>query len=438
MACRSGISGIALALCGLAAVGARAQDWVESSGLHRAGLARFWQLQLPLDREQQVANAYLVDDQLYVTTRDGWAFAIHAHTGAVRWLRRVTTGGYRLLRPCHAGERTIFVTPSEVLQLNRLSGEAIRRTPLRFPASSPPLSDGQLMYLGGLNHRVYAFPLDRDFELWKAGVGSPITGAPVLWDGTLFIPGHDGRIHACAARNKLQRWISRTTGPIIADLVADRNGLYVASQDQSLYLFDLQYGGIRWRIRLKGALSEPPLVTSEHAFQYSPADGVVGIQAAGLNVAERVLWKLPRGRLALTADPRHVYVLTVDECIQVVRIGDGQVVQEFAAPGLTIAAPSSAETAIILAAVDGRVFCARPLGTPLITAEDVRKALLPPASLPAPLAERPVAVADTRPEEVVPRSPSAGPPVGGKSRVSRQFGVSGGPAPSGAAADGGS
>ncbi len=437
MVCRHGMCAIASLLCGLAAVGAPAQDFVESHGLHQAGLAKYWQLQLPLDRGQQVADAWLVDDQVYVTTRDGWVFAIHAHTGAVRWLRQVTTAGYRLLRPCHAGERTIFVTPSEILQVNRLVGEAIRRTPLRFPAGSPPVSDGQLIYLGALNHRVYAFPLDLDFELWKAGVGSPVTAAPALFEGELFIPGNDGLIHACVARNKLQRWISRTTGPITADLVADRNGVYVASQDQSLYQFDLQFGGIRWRVRLNAPLSEPPLVTSEHAFQYSPADGVVGIQAAGVNVAERVLWKLPRGRRALTTDSRHVYVLTIDESVQVVRIGDGQVVHEFPAPGLTIAIPSPAETAICLASVDGRVFCARPLGTPLVTAEDVRKALLPPAPPPALPPEGPAAGAASGSVELVPRSPSAGPPVGGKSRVSRRFGESGGPAPSGRTADGG-
>lgn len=434
---RCEICAFAVALCGSVAAGARAQDFIDSTALHEAGLVKFWQLQLPLDRGQRLADAYLVDDQVYATTQDGWVFAIHAHTGAVRWLRQVTTGGYRVLRPCHAGDRTIIVTTPEILQVNRLVGEAIRRTPLRFPAGSPPVSDGRLIYLGGLNQRVYAFPLDRDFEIWKAGVGSPVTGAPGLWEGELFIPGNDGMIHACVARNKLQRWISRTTGPITADLVVDRNGVYAACQDQSLYLFDLQFGEIRWRVRLNGPLSEPPAVTAEHAFQYSPADGVVAILATGANVAERVLWKLPRGRRVATVDSRHVHVLTIDERIQVARIGDGQVVHEFAAPGFTMAMPSPAETAIYLASPDGRVFCARPLGVPLVTAEDVRKALLPPAPPPAPTPQRPAAAPATQPAEAALRGPTAGPPVGGKSRVSRRYGESAGPSSSGGTPGGG-
>jgi len=171
-------------------------DFVSADDLQQAGLVKFWQLQLPLERDQQLADVYLADEQLYVTTHDGYVYAIHADTGAVRWLRPITKSGYRVWRPCHADKRAIFVTPTTVLQLDRLTGDGIAKLDLPFAGGSPAVSDGMLFYMGGINGRFYAFDVLDQMEEWKAGTQGPVTATPRLYREWLFVGGHRGPVRS--------------------------------------------------------------------------------------------------------------------------------------------------------------------------------------------------------------------------------------------------
>ena len=397
-------------------------DLIPAETLHEAGLVKFWQLRLPLERNQRLRDAYLVNDQIYLATQDGYVFAVHADTGAIRWLRPVTRSGYRIKRPCHAGRRVIFVTPTTVLQLDRVLGKGIAQYELRFAAGSSAVSDGFNLYLGGINGRFYALGVWEHMEQWKAGMRGAITSTPTLYEEFLFVGSDGGDISACVAANKRYRWRTAVSGPVAADLVADANGLYVASQDQSLYLFDLNYGRTRWRTRFSGPLYEPPVLTPELAFQFCADDGLAAVNAAWVGVEKRVRWILPRGRQLLTVDKRFAYVLSRDESILVVRLDDGQVVHEIPAAGFTMAMPAPEGATLWMAGADGRVFCARPRGVPFARRDDLRRALMPPgtqagAAEAAAEAGKP---AEEQAEDYL-RGRQTGRPVGGKSKVSKQF-----------------
>ncbi|HMQ16326.1 MAG TPA: PQQ-binding-like beta-propeller repeat protein [Phycisphaerae bacterium] len=400
-------------------------DYLDSAKLYDAGLVKSWQMRLGVSGGQYVADVFRVDDVLYAATNDGWVYAIHAYTGAVRWLRQVTTGGYRILAPAHIGERVIFVTPAAVQQLDRFTGRALQEFSLEFPAGSAPVCDDHQVYIGGLNQRLYAFSPEYAFENWKAGVFAPITSRPQIMGDRLFMASEDGRVFALTALTRQLRRMGRVFGSVTADLVVREEGVYVASRDQSLYLLDLEYLEERWRARLSAPLFEPPVVIGDTAYQHNRVDGVAAVNTAVVDVHQRVRWTLPRGRQALTAVGADVLLLSSDGAVLVVRESTGSIRAEIAADGLNIAIPAPAENAVFLAGADGRLVCARPIGTPAVTAEQLRAALtrpaLPDAAEVAEIPERPASI--TPPvnlaEMLVP--PRGGPPLGGKSKISRSW-----------------
>lgn len=398
------------------------EDYLSPSALAPAGLVKFWQLKLPLEADQRLADAYLVDDQLYLATQDGYVFAVHADTGAGRWMRRVTAGGFRIKRPAHAGNRVIFNTSTQLLVLDRYSGLALAESELGFPAGSAAVTDGVNIFLGGLNQRFYCFDVDSLFEIWKASTNGPINSAPVVKDGHLYVASNDSGVYACVAANKQFFWQTTTTGANTADLVADNIGVYVASRDLSLYFFDLRFGRIRWRARFSGPLYEPPVLTPDVAYQYCPDDGVVAVSTKTAPDEKRFRWKLPRGRKLLTVDSRHAFVLSRDQVVLVVGLKDGQIAHTIPSPGFTLPMPATKDTAIFLANPDGRIFCARQRGVPPVRRADLLKALQPPAGHDA------AAHATTQPAgDAQPAGPEAGRPrrpirtVGGKSKVTKQL-----------------
>lgn len=397
-------------------------DYVDSSALHEAGLVKYWQLSLPLQPGQEIADSYLVDDQVYTATRDGYVYAIDAKTGTIRWVKQVTTAGYRVKQPCHDGNIIIFVLPSVFVQYDRYSGRPIRSIETRFPTGSSAISDGFRFYIGGIDQKVYAFYPDQDFEIWKSRANGQIVSRPALLGKHLYFAGDDGSVYACVAKDKQFYWRARRVGSITADLVVDDNGVYVASRDHSLYLLDPAFGGLRWRTRFSGPLYEPPIITPEVVFQYCPDEGLAAINTGTVGVEQRVRWTLPRGRKLLTVDGKRAYVLSRDESILIAGLDDGKILHDVPAPGFTMPMPSPGVAALYMASRDGRVFCARKRGVPIVLAEDIRRALQGPKSTEdesATAAEEQAPGLATEEDHLKSKRP--GPPIGGKSKVSKEY-----------------
>lgn len=416
----------------LAAPFAQAEDFISAEALREAKLTQYWQLELPLNG-RELTDAYLVDDQLYLATRDAWVFCVHADTGTLRWVQQTNTAGYRVWRPCHAGDRVLFIAPASARQYDRFFGDPLRETNFRFPAGTPAVSDGTHYYLGGIDRRIYCFDLNWDYEIWRLGTNGSIRGRPVLFANraALACASEDGGVYACRTMDKSYLWLKHATAPITADLVADENGIYAACRDQSLYLLEAARGDARWRARFSGPLTEPPVPTKEIAYQFCEDDGLCAVSTAATVEDERILWKLPNGRTLLTADKRHAYVLSRDAEILVVNIEDGQVLHTIPAPGFTFAMPRPQDLTIHLASSDGRLVCVRAAGAPPLDPEKVRAALR--LERPKPSASQPTSQPAAAPP-VAPRpageaaglgTKAADKPVGGKSKVSKSYGGGG-------------
>jgi hypothetical protein len=420
---------ILFALLGIASyapVGTAQENWIDSQALRQAGLRTYWQLRVPLQAGEQVTDAYLVDETIYLGSDRGFVFALDAGTGVLRWTQQFTRGAYRLRRPCHIGVRTVIVTPPEVIQFDRHFGSPIRLQQLRFPAGTGPVSDGRLVFIGGLDRRIYAFQPDRDFETWKAGADAQVISTPAIHGQYLYYASDGRAVYACRAADKRLYWIARTVGAVVADLVVTDEGVFVASQDRSLYLLDPAFGGRRWRVRLSSPLSDAPVVTPETAYQYSARDGLVAIESGGVQIENRVRWTFPRGRSLLTVDQKHAYALTQDQHIAVLRKDTGEVVHNIAAPGLTMPLPHVEQMVLYAAASDGRVICVRSHDVPPLQPEEVQQALaLRPESEAGP--ETSEVETEPAPEAAtVLESTDRGPPVGGKSKISREWTGGGG------------
>jgi len=410
----------------IAPTAAAQEDYLPAAALQEAGLVKYWQLQLPLESGQQIQHAYLVDDQLYLGTQDGYVFAVHAPTGVIRWLQPVSRSAYPLRRPCHAGDNVVFVTPTDMQIYNRRTGEPIARRDLRFPAGTGGVSDGDQVFVGGLDRRLYAISVATQFVNWKVLTGGPITSTPVVRDQRIYFANDAGQVYCCTRDDKTLVWQATTHGRISADLVVTEAGVFVACRDFSLYLLDPNYGNVRWRARLSGPLQDPPVVTSGLAYQYSPAEGLVAVEATAVGIVEkRVRWTLANGRMALTVANDWVYVLTGDETLAAVDVGNGQMRYAVPAGGFTIGLPAPQDQTVWLASYDGRIFCARPRGTPPLHKDDLLAALRSATEPePTPAAATPAAPSAVAEDPL--RSKRQGLPIGGKSKVSREFRGGGG------------
>ena len=408
-------------LVGLCVSAAAAQDFIDGASLLEAGFVKYWQLPLPLHDGQELGWCYLVDNQIYAATKDGYVYAVDAQTGAIRWVKQITTTGYEIRRPCHIGKMVLFVLPPAMIMYDRYTGTPIRRIDTRFPTGSAACSDDTRFYVGGIDQKIYAFSPRYDFEIWKARTDGQILSRPMLGSEYLFFVDGAGSLFACKPENKEFVWKTPRLGAVTADLVVDENGVYVASNDYSLYLLDPKYGGLRWRTRFSGPLTESPVTTPKIAYQFCRQDGLVALNTETVGVKERVRWALPAGRTLLTVDGENAYVLTQDQRILEVNTETGRIIHETPAPGFDLFIPVTNTVAVLLGSRDGRLFCARKQGVPIVLAEDVKNALRnPEATTEAePTAETETAAANPAEDPLTTKRP--GPPLGGKSKVTKEY-----------------
>lgn len=405
-------------------------DFIPFKPLHEIGLQKYWQLQLKLEDDQKVQDVYLVDDHLYVGTQDGYCYCVHAPTGAIRWLRPITSAGYSVRRPCHTDEWTIFVTPTDIQVYRRHTGAPVVRRELRFPPGTPAITDGTRLFIGGVDRRMHTFMVENLFPDWELLVGAPITSTPALYGEHLFFANDLGIVYSCTRENKVYHWQSRTYDRVSASLVAREDGVYVASRDQSLYLLPLGGGrSPRWRARFSGPLYEAPVITDELAFQFCPDDGLAAVEVEAIEAVDnRIRWTLPQGRKALGIRENQVFVLSRDEALLAVDMKTGEIQHTVPIKGFSLSIPAVDRDALYLVSPDGRLFCARPEGTPPLSAEDLLAALQPPKK-PSDEAEKPAtdaeetATADEAERDATDplRSKRRGAPIGGKSKVSKRF-----------------
>lgn len=405
-------------------------DFLPAEALRNVGLLKHWQLALPLGDEHRLADVYHVDDALYATTDTGWVFAIHADTGAMRWMRRITTRGNRLLKPAHKDNAVVFPAKSELVLYNRYTGDGIRRVELQFPCITSPVIDQGRIYLGSSNGRFYALDRRDYSENAKAMSEGPIVGSLVLDRGILYVPCEGGAIMAAWTGRWTPFWLkpAQVTGPLSADILVADEAVYVPSLSQSLFKLNRRNGHVLWRHPMSAPLTTSPVLTDKLLYQANTTDGLVALDPNETREADRIKWSLKRGTALCTVDDSFAYLLDKMGNVVVVRRENGEYVAEIPTPGLIEphTLTSTEATALYLYDHAGHVFCAKPIALKPPSDAEVRMSSLPPAPEAKKAVAEPVASAAETPEASpkTERPQISGAAMGGSSKISREWGKS--------------
>lgn len=114
---------------------------------------------------------------------------------------------------------------------------------------TPTVSNGRL-YIGSYfdqDHNVYCIDVKTGKKVWTYLTGGAVLGTPTVANGIVYVGSQDGFLYALDARTGTLRWrfassVSFTAAPLIHDGVA-----YAPSQDGYIYALDARTGTMFWR-----------------------------------------------------------------------------------------------------------------------------------------------------------------------------------------------
>jgi len=135
-----------------------------------------------------------------------------------------------------------------------------------------PSVEGDLVYIGGYNGKVYAFSRTefRDEPRWiyprQLEIRAPIVGGTISDDSKLYFGTADGTVYALNAADGFKEWEQETGDKIWSTPATHGDTLYIGSFDKHLYALNTADGTERWQFATEGAIVSTPLVDGDTVY----------------------------------------------------------------------------------------------------------------------------------------------------------------------------
>lgn len=134
-----------------------------------------------------------------------------------------------------------------------------------------PAVDGDLVYIGGYNGKVYAISSSTRLSKEKyldENDSHPIIGGAVISEGKLYIGSSNGKVYALGTTSLDNEWDSpfETGDKIWSSPAIDEETLYIGSFDKKLYALNAADGSKRWEFKTEGAIVSTPLIYNDTVY----------------------------------------------------------------------------------------------------------------------------------------------------------------------------
>jgi len=407
---------VGLALAGTGCGRSAPVSLTHGSVLAQAGLKTYWQLDLELLEDEQVAQTLLLDETLYCLTNTNHLLAVDAARGVRKWAKKIAEPGVTVYRPCHGNgvllmdkkpgvvdilrppaldqlqprDLVLINTPAYLLAFDRKSGDLVRRfdfsdfTPDDFTANTPMSCDGTYVYVGSTGGRCYAIRLNTGVTAWIIRTDDVMTASPQAHapggEGRVFAASEDGELYVAKAGTDLSlvwppsgiRTWPTMAGPVTTDFHVDDRACFIPCVNRRVYAFSLAGGEPLWRFTCEGPLTDPIQVSQNTVFQYAQGDKLYALNPA--NGKER--WSMARGRRVLAAMPAGDIPLAylVDDSSNLLVVDEilGKVRASIPLTGVDLFVNNTKAPAVFLGSRYGRLYCLRQLGAGNLTAKALR------------------------------------------------------------------
>ncbi|MCY4454987.1 MAG: PQQ-binding-like beta-propeller repeat protein [Chloroflexi bacterium] len=218
-----------------------------------------WLRDLP---ERVVGTPVLHGGILYVPTEGGELLPVNAETGATG--ATIAAGSERFWARPEVGGAAIYVAGLDrrVRAVDRDGGE-LWTLALDGAVAGDLLLDGETLYVGALDRRMYALDVLADgAERWRFDGDAWFWARPLIDGDTLYASTTNGSVYALDARSGNELWQFREVdGEIRAQPVLAGGVLVVALREGVLFGLDPSTGVRQWQETLaEGALLGDPLV----------------------------------------------------------------------------------------------------------------------------------------------------------------------------------
>jgi outer membrane protein assembly factor BamB len=125
---------------------------------------------------------------------------------------------------------------------------------------SSPVPDGDEVYFGSDDGRLYKVDIDSGILIWEFATGDKVRSAPALADGRVFVASWDGFLYAIEAGTGLPAWKAPIAKYTRSSPAVQSGRVYIGDEEGHMLCFDAGSGKLLWSRDLGGYISMCPVV----------------------------------------------------------------------------------------------------------------------------------------------------------------------------------
>jgi len=260
---------------------------IEPADAARIGYAVTWSTDLSVPRRHKLSSVTLLDDMIVTVEAPGNLIsAISVRDGSVLWRHVIGASTQNIYTPVRDEERIYINNDTTLFNLSAAHGDVISTANLEEVVSTGPVLIGKHAIFGGSNGVVFAHDVNAGYARWSYQMTDAVAISPMATGQNVFVADSKGIYAALRANDGDLLFRGKTFGPVTAKTAGTRAGIYIASQDQSLYAINRLTGRDKWVHRTATALTEPPVAIGQSVYLPLPGIGLVALSASD----GKVLW----------------------------------------------------------------------------------------------------------------------------------------------------
>ncbi|MCZ7401063.1 MAG: PQQ-binding-like beta-propeller repeat protein [Candidatus Methanoperedens sp.] len=208
-------------------------------------------------------------------------YAIDASTGSLRWEYKI--GGYsRDSYSPAVSEGVVYVsTIADIQALDASTGSLKWSTGIIYAYSSPAVSEG-IVYVGTTDGYVYALDAITGAIKWeiRPGGASGSSSSPTVLGGMVYVGSDDKYVYALDAKTGIMKWKYLTGGGVYSSPAVYGGIIYVGSDDNYMYALDGTTGSLKWKYQAGGSVRSSPAVSGSVVYIGSDDNYIHAIDAS--------------------------------------------------------------------------------------------------------------------------------------------------------------
>ncbi|HEY5157697.1 MAG TPA: serine/threonine-protein kinase [Anaerolineales bacterium] len=218
---------------------------------------------------------------------------------------------------------------------------------------APLYYDGAI-YIGSYDHNLYSLnPADGKLK-WKYATDGGVVTRPAAYEGDIFIGSEDQRLHVINARTGKVNWTYYTEGRVHSSPRIAEGHVFFGSDDQHLHAVNLASGRAAWRFETAAPVHSTPYVSNDSVFAGCENGDFYCVDFRG-----ELKWHY-KAKMAVTSSPYIldgvVYFGSLDNSLFALDTRAGWVIWRFRMGKGSVSSPYVSDGIVYIGSADGNIY----------------------------------------------------------------------------------